>query len=77
MVIPRFGLVGQFLRVIMQPKSIFRIPPVGSEWDCLCVVVADEDEFKSRGRYAHLNGPEKEDEGAGICGCAVKNKETF
>jgi ketosteroid isomerase-like protein len=27
MVIPRFGLVGQFLRVIMQPKSIFRIPP--------------------------------------------------
>jgi hypothetical protein len=27
MVIPRFGLVGQFLRVIMQPKSIFRILP--------------------------------------------------
>src|SRR5258707_3785130 len=27
MVIPRFGLVGQFLRVIMQPKSICRIPP--------------------------------------------------
>jgi len=27
MVIQRFGLVGQFLRVIMQPKSIFRIPP--------------------------------------------------
>jgi len=27
MVIPRFGLVGRFLRVIMQPKSIFRIAP--------------------------------------------------
>src|SRR5260221_10096024 len=27
MVIPGSGLVGQFLRVIMQPKSIFRIPP--------------------------------------------------
>src|SRR5260221_11999229 len=27
MVIPRFGLLGQFLRIIMQPKSIFRIPP--------------------------------------------------
>jgi ketosteroid isomerase-like protein len=27
MVIPGLGLVGQFLRVIMQPKSIFRIPP--------------------------------------------------
>jgi uncharacterized protein (TIGR02246 family) len=27
MVIPRFGLVRQFLRVTMQPKSIFRIPP--------------------------------------------------
>ena len=49
MAIPRFGLVGQFLRVIMQPKSIFRIPPqlkpnfrmLGLVGMALCLAVAD------------------------------------